>query len=116
MSDLTEFLLARIAEDEADADAEDEAFAGTTLLPEFDSDHQARWHTDRARAECEAKRSIVAEHGFDFVSPVGAESSWEEFTSCNTCHRDVGEYPCPTLRHLAAIYSDHPDYDEAWRP
>ena len=26
------------------------------------------------------------------------------------------DYPCLTLRALAAVYSDHPDYDPAWRP
>lgn len=25
-------------------------------------------------------------------------------------------YPCPTLCHLAAVYSDAPGYDERWRP
>ncbi len=33
----------------------------------------------------------------------------------------VGDYeletwPCPHLRHIAAIWADHPDYREEWRP
>lgn len=23
--------------------------------------------------------------------------------------------PCPTLRHMALLYDDHPDFDETWR-
>lgn len=25
-------------------------------------------------------------------------------------------WPCATLRHFAAVYSDHPDYQEQWKP
>jgi hypothetical protein len=30
---------------------------------------------------------------------------------CFSCH---SRYPCRTIRHLAAIWSDHPDYDQGW--
>ena len=26
------------------------------------------------------------------------------------------KWPCPPLRHMAAIWADHPDYDGSWRP
>ena len=29
---------------------------------------------------------------------------------------DEGDWPCPTLRHIAAVWADHPDYDGSWRP
>ena len=105
---LTEFLLARIAEDEA----------WTAEHPHFGDgsapDYVPPWWT-RVLAECEAKRRIMALHDFDFVAPAGAESSWDEFTSCRTCRGDSGEYPCPTLRALASVYADHPDYRQEWK-
>ena len=85
---LTEFLLARIAEMEGASD----------LLV----DGEVEWIGGRIinphamlLADCEAKRRIVDlcdqyEHGRGRM--------WEILTS------------------LAAVYSDHPDYDEAWRP
>ncbi|MFF2621228.1 DUF6221 family protein [Oerskovia jenensis] len=108
---LTEFLLARIAEDEAAAREEDADYAATTLLPTYDSEHQARWNTERVLAECEAKRRIVELH---FENDPGPDAE------CGACG-DIGGYysqvwPCPTIKALAAVYADHPDYDEAWRP
>ena len=34
---------------------------------------------------------------------------------CAGCDIDQ-EWPCPTLRHLAAAWAGHEDYDEGWRP
>lgn len=73
---LSDFLLARIAEDEM--------AASTTL--------SATWNKWIER-DCEAKRQIVKHH-----APY------------------AGGGGRPTLFYLAAIYADHPDYDEAWRP
>ena len=59
--------------------------------------HIARHDPARVLAECEAKRLIVehfSETGIDFL----------------------GEIARVPLRALAAVYADHPDYDEAWRP
>ncbi len=62
---ITEFLLARIAEDERLANAVDMLSAGvdrisTHSLPEF-SDYQIRWQPAAVRAECKAKRAIIVE-------------------------------------------------------
>ena len=120
---LTEFLLARIGEDEETAEW---AAEGT-------GDHEpgcctycdaARTIPNPARvlAECEAKRLIVAEHQ--------TSTEWDDgINACTTCQWDIdcdapkhdhqrgsGRFPCPTLRFLALPYADHPDYDEAWRP
>ncbi|WP_434744798.1 DUF6221 family protein [Streptomyces sp. A-14] len=32
---------------------------------------------------------------------------------CDHCERAA---PCPDLRDLAAVYADHPDYQQEWRP
>lgn len=111
---LTEFLLARIAEDEADAQSAspspwrvtyDEGDFGLTTYdypsdrvvvrtPEpYDQDHVARWQPSRVLAECEAKRRIVEE-----VLPI---------------HPDYD--PLYVQRLLALPYADHPDYDQSWR-
>jgi hypothetical protein len=73
---LTEFLLARIAEDE-------EMVEPVMIV-----------HPDRFLAECVAKRRIVEDLDTAKVRERVA------------LHR--------VMRHLAAVYSDHPEYDEAW--
>lgn len=133
---LTEFLLAQIAEDEADARAaanrvwllEDNTI---TLYPGEDGDgymawptradayHAANWAPRRVLAECEAKRLIVDLH---------MQASWD-IDGQQTCSRcvdpdgwtvttlpDEERWPCYTLRFLALPFADHPDYDEAWKP
>lgn len=119
---LTEFLLARIAEDEADARA-----ASTGHVWTWDDDHEtlssdaqtqfgreciidteganppgpapgahiARWDPDRVLAECEAKRRIM-------------EDATNQHTSCVELDWVV--------QVLASVYADHPDYREEWRP
>ena len=73
---LTEFLLARIAEDE-------EMVEPVMIV-----------HPDRFLAECVAKRRIV-----------------ESLESAKVRERVALHR---VMRHLAAVYADHPDYDEAW--
>ena len=103
MSDMTitEFLLARIAEDEEVAraalpipDLESPRWLPANLKRRFgiisgyEVDHIARHDPSRVLRECAAKRAIIeaAEHGYlSYVAP------------------------------LAAVYSDHPDYREEWR-
>lgn len=144
---ITEFLLARIAEDEAAAKAASPggwqfsgiaSVAGGTLYDETrrivdvvyerpdDHDgsivrhllsseadanglHIARHDPARVLAECEAKRRIMERHNAQpfFDDP--------ESFYCATCNEGIGGFhPCPTLRALAAVYADHPDYDQAW--
>jgi hypothetical protein len=95
---LTEFLLARIPEDEAGA-REAQALANIYTDPQWHwlvaHNGGSRWQQtshDPARvlAECEAKRRIV-EWCSDFMQ-------W------------------PPLYALAAVYADHPDYREEWKP
>ena len=98
---LTEFLLARIAEDEAEM-----AAAIESRYP------SGRWtilrNPSRLAAECEAKRRIVEEHrGGKWPNPPDP---------CDAHDASFVSTPCDTLRYLAAVYADHPDYDEAWRP
>jgi hypothetical protein len=108
--ELHEFLLARVSEDEAvareamaDDNGSDEGFAGQFewltgrsgrafgLARRF-GDAAARLIAHfavpaRVLAECESKRRIVTECGWETV-----------------------------MRHLALPYADHPDYRDEWRP
>jgi hypothetical protein len=107
---LTEFLLARIAEDEAGNDR-----AVTSEVERCQADgmpdlteqevrdywaDQAWWR--RRLAECETKRRIVelAWHHFgddDFAG--GMEYAKEQ-----------------VLELMSTVYADHPDYRDEWRP
>jgi hypothetical protein len=101
---LTEFLLARIAEDEADA--EDAKRQGISYLGDPLQDWMVEVYAPRMLAECEAKRRIV-ERFEDLigdrppVSPLDEDGwvlvAWE------------------TLYDLASMYADHPDYRDEWR-
>lgn len=111
---ITEFLTARIDEDEADArkatpghwklwamqvladtGGNNEYSEATPVadthsvdqpgLRTFNANHIARWDPVRVLAECEAKRTIIY-------------------------------LQVPVLQYLALAYADHPDYDESWRP
>jgi hypothetical protein len=65
----------------------------------------------RVLADVAAKRKILAEHGPRVIRPVVDIYDDE----CETCHgSEPGEYPCITLKILASIYGEHPDFDPAW--
>lgn len=83
--------------------------------------HFARHDPARVLAECAAKRAIATLHGpvEDLGWKSGAENAGNEYLWCGSCGSldDSPEpFPCGTLRHLAAVYAYHPDYDEEWRP
>jgi hypothetical protein len=97
MSGLVEFLLARIAEDEA---------AVSRV-----ADASPSW-ARRMRAECEAKRGIVSMHA-------GAVAACCWTHDPNTTHDELeaeAGRPCKTLRFLALPCADHPDHRSEWRP
>ncbi|HKY58324.1 MAG TPA: DUF6221 family protein [Aeromicrobium sp.] len=103
---LSDFLLARIAEDEAgrheihreSCDSYRPDANGDTFPCDCDM-------ADRVLAECGAKRKIV-EIATDQIR-LGREArgwgNWEDMAY-------------QTLRALALPYADHPDFDEEWRP
>ena len=133
---LTEFLLARIAEDEAGAQAAAtysaewavaDEFNETVLLAAsdeyghtFDSTygqiapHIARHDPVRVLAECEAKRRIVGLMGY-------VRESWENGTRGRgrvmwpDVNRREKMHALTILENLATVYADHPDYRDEWR-
>ena len=91
---LAEFLLARIAEDEAIARRSVNWSEGITEWADGgdpDWEHIARWDPARVLAECEAKREIVVEMAYDGLGP----REW-------------------ILHQLALPYAGHPDYRQEW--
>ena len=101
--DLSEFLLARIAEDEAWATSawREQSHAGGCDV--------CGASFPRLLAECEAKRRIVEHHRSN-------DDDWPLCVICTEVGPDAQGWPCLTLHLLALPYADHEDYDEAWRP
>lgn len=95
--DLVAFVLARAAEREAEARIRERAWSLwlVAISPEF---------VLRAVA---AVRGIVEEH------PLGEDGYCGDGLGLHGCK---WRHPCPTLRHLASVDSDHPDYQEGWTP
>jgi hypothetical protein len=97
---LGDFLLARIAEDEAEADA---------MMRQYRQGGDVssrRWR--RVLAECAAKRAIVA-RAARFVGSEPPPRPWGDDPDA------ADSLAWPILLELAAVYAEHPDYDQAWR-
>lgn len=124
-TDLAEFLRARLDEDERAARLAQEVRGvddWTDLVLgvkvegadiEVATPHLARCDPARVLREVEAKRAIIAAHATD---PDG---------HCSVCltTRDrwqedwpLDEWPCQTILAVAAVYSDHPDCRQEWKP
>lgn len=97
MTSLTDFLVARIADDEAGVKS---GFGAGDVDYRAISPH--RW-----LAECETKRRILDEHD-DYGS--------DQCPRCRGIKNRRLAAPCNTLRFLALPYANHPDYRDEWRP
>jgi hypothetical protein len=141
---ITEFLEARIAEDEAlaraagkrslewrsfgrsvyggtiyepsieDGDEPDDGYGSIHIVYDEGSPHEdeaahiARHDPARVLAECAAKRAIINEHQTVPTAPGRPD------TTCAGCGLAFNARPCPTLAHLATVYTSHPDYQQEW--
>lgn len=76
--------------------------------------HIVRHDPARVLRDIKAKRLIVEEHAP--VPALGAGLGCEICVATPSWGPEVVSGPCTTLRLLASVYSDHPDYREAWRP
>ena len=111
---LTDFLLARIAEDEARATSDGAAYSMHWPECLYPGDMPGFCDCDlRARvlADCEAKRQIVDLH----ACQPGAGEAWDPVCSVDG-YGLVAPDKCDTLRALAAVYADHSGYRDEWRP
>ena len=96
MSDLIQFLRARLDEDE-----------GWGLSPECGQYQDP----DRVLREVEAKRQIVDLYEYEDQIPTPHRMKDLDHASAMGTKTAIGR----SLQFLAAIYSDHPDYHEEWR-
>jgi len=115
--DLVAFLKARLDEDEAAANAawgvewdwryiarpfgERPSIAHTV--------HIARHDPARVLREVEARRGIIREHEI-------RDGRCRVCTAIHDGRATRFRAPCPTLLFLAAVFSDHPDYRQEWKP
>lgn len=108
---ITEFLLARIAEDERRASSPDAAWSMHWPECDFPGDIPGSCTcnlTARVLAECEAKRRIVDE--------CRSAAHWATQSDCDApaSYLMVAGVLEGAVRNLALPYADHPDYDPAW--
>ena len=88
-------------------------YVGGGVWRKDDATHIARRDPARALREVAAKRLILRGH-----RPQD-DDGWDDPPDvCARCRYDQGldtyAWPCPTVRALAAVWSEHPDYDPAW--
>ena len=111
--DLTEFLCARLDEVEAAANAVAGAALDAHWTPESIAEDErtrvARYGPARVLREVEAKRRIVE----DYRIAASAVMRTENASDSMYAGRDAFRSACVTL---AAVYSDHPDYRQEWKP
>ena len=101
---LVEFLEARIAEDEAEA----RPMAG------LDDDDRGGWsivYAERVLAECAAKRAII-----ELAQKASAvEEEFDEYMWAGAGPEQVDPSTGDAILFaLAAVYKDHPDYQQDW--
>lgn len=118
---ISDFILARVAEEEALAHAAlDGRPADDPWRSRSDAEHFNRWSPWRVQSACLARRLIVRAHrdaGPRVVRAPGASLEVVQAT-CETCRDPDGQpahWPCYTLRVLAAEWADHPDFRREWR-
>ncbi|MEW2421306.1 DUF6221 family protein [Streptomyces nigra] len=82
--------------------------------------HIAEWDPVRVLREIDAKRQLVKLHSSAVLRAGGGAQYYNTQTVCRSCEPSYQfpeqSWPCPTLRLLAAPYSDRPGYQEEWRP
>ncbi len=104
VNDLTEFLLARIVEDEAECRRE--------IADGYGGDqHESGWPSNRVLADCEAKRRIVAcAVAAKSRATRAVEMDWPSVVrlAAAVAYEDA-------MKFHALVYADHPDYREEWR-
>jgi uncharacterized protein DUF6221 len=137
MTDLVEFLTARLGEDEQSAHGAEGSLGRLNMAWSFPPDgdlsgrvlardhyvmipkgtttiaqHIARHAPARVLREVEAKRRILDRHALSRAEG-DPERPW---VNQDDCQYDGEPWPCPDLLDLAAAYADHADFQEDWRP
>ncbi len=103
MSELADFLLRRIADEERAARAARRGRHVSQLVG-----------PGRLLADCATRRKIIALHEVHLMSDGVAAMLDGESGSCRA-GRNEREYVCPTLRLLALRYADHVEFNPDWQ-
>jgi hypothetical protein len=102
--DIVEFLSERIREDEA---------AARRLLSDRSVSESGKWYEWRLLRECEAKRRLLgiteSARQAALATMIGSASGETPWIP------EVIEWTSLSLNALALPYSDHPDFQDAWR-
>lgn len=102
---LSEFLLARIAEDERRSHAA--ALDDDWVNDEMPLDG---WYLGpRVLGECAVKQALIELHRTDREHYCPTPDGSEYFNREGEAPQD-----CPTLRWLGSLYANHPDFDVSW--
>ena len=125
---ITDFLLARTAEDEALAQAAEISMHGERHTERWDytsyvlgAERDSTEAQDmfirefwpaRVLAECAAKRAIILEHSE--LDPCEMDPRFTISRRSGALSGANRPMPCTTIRALASAYSDHPDYQLRW--
>jgi len=114
MDELTAFLRARLDEDEAAAKAARPAYFTCECLAVFsaagDIAHVLRHDPARVLRDVEAKRAILKRYEHAVSGELPEWTAGRELISAAIAILFVA------IRELTAVYSDHPDYRQEWKP
>jgi hypothetical protein len=120
--DITEFIGARLDEDEAAANEVHRPGDCGCVDRDGSFSPDPAWcgcgYPARVLREVAAKRAIVVEHS-ETTTYIGPHKGEPSCTCCGAAADDpylVIPWPCTTLRQLANVWSDHPDYRAEWKP
>lgn len=114
---ITEFLLARIGEDEERANSTGSKALVDPRWVEYPGEIYDLFRdvtiavAHRTLAECQAKRAIVKEYLGEVARGPAAPRD-----GLVARHEGILDAYAAALRILATVYSDHPDYREEWQP
>jgi hypothetical protein len=89
------------------------------LIPDVDPATRAyilRYGPERALHELAAKRAILDVHSPCYPVTYPEPSGQPTCAVCQTGLWDgeAEDWPCATIRAIAAVYGDHPDYRKEW--
>ncbi|MCP2265518.1 DUF6221 family protein [Promicromonospora thailandica] len=120
---ITEFLRARLDEDEVIARMADSAASipgagnGAPTSAAFlaqQQRHIVRWSPARVLVDVAAKRQIVA--AYDKFGKIWDQAAGSGHDDQAEVSRNLFSGLMIAVRLLAGVYSDHPDYQRDWRP
>lgn len=105
---ITDFLLARIADDEEGANHDLVGIDPSSYLG--DREYMLWTFGSRTLAQCAALREVVELHSRR-DGPTGPGDTCSGSGLSSTLRTDAG---CDTLRALASAFADHPEYRAEW--